>query len=85
MLEAETAERRQRLLGDLDKEKERLNGEVENLRTFEREYRARLKTYFEQQLAALDGGEPGSLQDGAPSAPRGRLRSLLGDDGDHQG
>jgi DivIVA domain-containing protein len=79
-LDAETAERRERLFGDLETERERLNGEVDNLRTFEREYRARLKTYFEQQLAALDGaGESASL-DGGSSAPRSRLKSLLGDD-----
>jgi DivIVA domain-containing protein len=79
-LDAETAERRERLFGDLETERERLNGEVDNLRTFEREYRARLKTYFEQQLAALDGaGESASL-DGGSAAPRSRLKSLLGDD-----
>lgn len=81
LLDAETAERRERLFGDLEQERERLNGEVDNLRTFEREYRARLKTYFEQQLAALDGaGESESLGDAGQSGPRSRLKSLLGDD-----
>jgi DivIVA domain-containing protein len=85
LLDAETAERRERLFGDLEKERERLNGEVDNLRTFEREYRARLKTYFEQQLAALDGaGESGTLGDAGSSAPRSRLKSLLGDDSSQQ-
>jgi DivIVA domain-containing protein len=79
-LDAETAERRERLFGDLETERERLNGEVDNLRTFEREYRARLKTYFEQQLAALDGAaEPASLEGGSTGS-RSRLKSLLGDD-----
>jgi DivIVA domain-containing protein len=74
MLDAETDERRSQLFGDLDRERERLGGEVENLRAFEREYRARLKSYFEQQLAALDGsGESGLSGE--------RLKSLLGDDG----
>jgi DivIVA domain-containing protein len=55
MLDSETAERRQQLFGDLEREKERLDGDVEDLRSFEREYRSRLKSYFQQQLAALDG------------------------------
>lgn len=85
LLDAETAERRERLFGDLEQERERLNGEVDNLRTFEREYRARLKTYFEQQLAALDGaGESESLGDAGQSGPRSRLKSLLGDDSPQQ-
>src|SRR3954468_6751005 len=76
MLDSETAERRQQLFGDLEKEKEKLNAEVENLRSFEREYRSRLKNYFQQQLSALDGsGESGILSDTDP-APK-RLKSLL--------
>jgi hypothetical protein len=55
MLDSETAERRQQLFGDLEREKARLDGDVEDLRSFEREYRSRLKSYFQQQLAALDG------------------------------
>jgi len=76
MLDSETEERRQRLLGDLDLEKERLNGEIDNLRSFEREYRARLKSYFEQQLSALDGSGEGGF---APGERSGSLSSLLGE------
>ena len=54
LLDSETAERRQQLFGELEKERDKLNGEVENLRSFEREYRARLKSYFSQQLEALE-------------------------------
>lgn len=80
MLDSETAERRHQMFGDLEKERDKLNGEVETLRSFEREYRSRLKTYFTQQLEALEG--TGSLE--APSTnevtgPK-RLRSILGDD-----
>jgi DivIVA domain-containing protein len=83
MLDSETAERREQLFGDLEREKVKLNGEVENLRSFEREYRSRLKTYFEQQLAALDGtGEAAQLEDHHEQRPAGRLRSLLGGDDD---
>jgi hypothetical protein len=84
MLDSETAERRQQLFGDLEKERDKLNGEVENLRAFEREYRSRLKSYFTQQLEALDGNGEGSsdnLGTSGEHAPK-RLKSLLGDEGD---
>ena len=55
MLDSETAERRQQMFGDLEKERDKLSSEVENLRSFEREYRSRLKSYFTQQLEALNG------------------------------
>ncbi len=57
MLDSETVERRAAVVGDLEKEKGRLNTEVESLRAFEREYRSRLKSYFTQQLAALDSND----------------------------
>jgi DivIVA domain-containing protein len=79
MLDSETAERRRQMFGDLEKERDKLNHEVEGLRSFEREYRSRLKSYFSQQLEALDtGAEPPSSGDQAP-APK-RLRSILGED-----
>jgi DivIVA domain-containing protein len=83
-LDAETEERRQQLLGALETEKQALNGEIENLRSFEREYRSRLKSYFEQQLDALnnggDGTRPAQPENAAepPSSGPGRLQSLLG-------
>lgn len=85
MLDSETAERRQQLFGDLEKEKDKLNGEVETLRSFEREYRSRLRSYFSQQLEALDNsGEGGNaaLATSDRHAPK-RLKSLLGDDADN--
>jgi DivIVA domain-containing protein len=79
MLDAETSERRAQLFGDLEKERDKLNLDVENLRSFEREYRSRLKTYFTQQLEALNGSaESAAPSDEAP-APK-RLRSILGED-----
>jgi len=80
MLDSETAERRRQMFGDLEKERDKLNGEVENLRSFEREYRSRLKSYFSQQLEALNTGAepPPSTGDETP-APK-RLRSILGED-----
>ncbi|HEX3221930.1 MAG TPA: DivIVA domain-containing protein, partial [Nocardioides sp.] len=53
-LDSETAERRTQLFGDLERERDALSHEVDNLRAFEREYRSRLKTYFSQQLEALE-------------------------------
>jgi DivIVA domain-containing protein len=87
MLDSETAERRTQLFGDLEKEQGRLNTEIENLRAFEREYRSRLKSYFNQQLAALETNEPSgagsnaasSLEGSSDPAPK-RLRSLLGEE-----
>ena len=69
-LDGETDARRRELLGELEKEKSRLDGEIDNLRSFEREYRSRLKSYFTQQLQALDGqGEGGDLSDPGEAAP----------------
>jgi DivIVA domain-containing protein len=79
MLDSETAERRQQLFGDLEKEKEKLAAEVENLRAFEREYRSRLKSYFQQQLATLEGSGEGGAAGSDSHAPK-RLKSLLGEE-----
>ncbi|WP_148614701.1 DivIVA domain-containing protein [Nocardioides rubriscoriae] len=78
MLDQETAERRTQLFGDLEKERDKLSIEVENLRSFEREYRSRLKSYFTQQLEALAGGGETASPDETP-APK-RLRSILGEE-----
>ncbi len=83
MLDSETSERRKVMFGDLERERDKLQAEVEGLRSFEREYRSRLKSYFSQQLQALDSNvesessAPPVAGDGA--APK-RLRSILGDE-----
>ena len=79
MLDSETAERRQQMFGDLEKERDKLNSEVENLRSFEREYRSRLKSYFTQQLEALNGSAETAAPTESHHAPK-RLRSILGED-----
>lgn len=80
MLDSETEARRKEIFGNLEKEKDTLNGEIEGLRSFEREYRSRLRSYFTQQLEALDGsGQAASLPIGQDSAPK-RLRSILGEE-----
>ena len=53
-LDTETAQRREQLFSALDRDRSTLAGEVESLRTFEREYRAELKDYFAKQLDALE-------------------------------
>jgi DivIVA domain-containing protein len=80
-LDSETAERRTQLFGDLERERDTLSHEVDNLRAFEREYRSRLKTYFSQQLEALEssGSADPSTQEAGLAQPK-RLRSVLGDD-----
>ncbi|MCW2836148.1 MAG: DivIVA family protein [Marmoricola sp.] len=81
-LDAETEAKRSELLGAIEQEKARLDGEVDTLRAFEREYRSRLKSYFTEQLQALDGlGEGGEVADPGDSR---RLRSVLGEPGDHE-
>jgi DivIVA domain-containing protein len=80
-LDSETAERRAQLFGDLERERDALSHEVDNLRAFEREYRSRLKTYFSQQLEALESSasaDPTTHEAGL-AQPK-RLRSVLGDD-----
>ncbi len=79
MLDSETAERRTQLFSDLEKERDKLGVEVENLRSFEREYRSRLKSYFTQQLESLQTpGDTVAPTDESP-APK-RLRSILGEE-----
>ena len=80
MLDAETAERRQQLFGDLEKERDKLSLDVENLRSFEREYRSRLKSYFSQQLEALQGSSETTAPTGDQAPAPKRLRSILGED-----
>ena len=80
MLDSETEAKRRELFGDLEREKVKLDADVENLRAFEREYRSRLKSYFTQQLEALDGrGDGGELPTGGSQQPK-RLKSILGEE-----
>lgn len=52
-LDDETNERRQAAVSTIDRERYELQREVEHLRAYEREYRARLKNYFQSQLDQL--------------------------------
>ncbi len=63
MSEAEAAQRSQISALDnekaaLEKQKTQIEHQIEDLRTFEREYRQKLKGYIEGQLKELDSSEP---------------------------
>ncbi|MDQ2882642.1 MAG: DivIVA domain-containing protein [Actinomycetota bacterium] len=54
-LERDAARKHAEILGSISQEKTVLEKKIDELRTFEREYRTRLKTYLESQLRELDG------------------------------
>ncbi|MGQ0774997.1 MAG: DivIVA-like cell division protein Wag31 [Pseudonocardiales bacterium] len=54
-LERDAQRKHTELLGAINQEKSALEKKIDELRTFEREYRTRLKTYLESQLRELDG------------------------------
>lgn len=54
-------------IGKVNQEKSALEKRIDELRTFEREYRTRLKTYLESQLHELDGRASAAPADGAPA------------------
>ncbi|MBA2445770.1 MAG: DivIVA domain-containing protein [Nocardioidaceae bacterium] len=79
--ETELSERRTQLFDKLESDRDNLARELEDLRAFEREYRSRLKSYFQSQLDALEGKtdsevpSPPSNDDETPRRPE----ELLGD------
>jgi DivIVA domain-containing protein len=66
-LERDAARKHTEILGSISQEKSVLEKKIDELRTFEREYRTRLKTYLESQLRELDGR--------ASAAPTDPMRS----------
>ena len=81
-LDEETNERRTAAVATIERDRYEIQREVEHLRAYEREYRARLKNYFQSQLDQISANEAGTsapVQEPVDAAPR-RLRSLLGDD-----
>jgi DivIVA domain-containing protein len=54
-LERDAQRKHTEVLGVINQEKTSLEKKIDELRTFEREYRTRLKTYLESQLRELDG------------------------------
>jgi DivIVA domain-containing protein len=66
-LEREAARKHTEVLGSINQEKTILEKKIDELRTFEHDYRTRLKTYLQSQLRQLDGA--------APAAPADPIRS----------
>jgi DivIVA domain-containing protein len=78
----EAEERQRRTLGDLERNRQVLERKVEELRSFEREYRARLKAYLENQLRELESRAPvaGRTPGAAGSADGGGQGAGAGQD-----
>ena len=57
-LERDAARKHTEILGALSQEKNTLEKKIDELRTFERDYRTRLKTYLDSQLQKLDERGP---------------------------
>jgi DivIVA domain-containing protein len=73
------AERKQNeIIGSITREKSVLEKKIEELRTFEREYRTRLKTYLESQLRDLDGRGSAAPSDARASTNGGYASSGYG-------
>ncbi|HZB47642.1 MAG TPA: DivIVA domain-containing protein [Mycobacteriales bacterium] len=72
------------IIGGLEQRKAALDKSIEGLRTFEREYRTRLKSYLESQLRDLDGR--GSAEPATVAAAAGYAGGYGGrGDGDGRG
>jgi DivIVA domain-containing protein len=73
------AERKQNeIIGSITREKSVLEKKIEELRTFEREYRTRLKTYLESQLRDLEGRGSAAPSDARASTNGGYASSGYG-------
>jgi DivIVA domain-containing protein len=66
-LERDAQRKHGEVLGALNSEKGTLEKKIDELRTFEREYRTRLKTYLESQMRELDGRGSAAPADGRSS------------------
>ena len=80
-LDDETNERRQAAVATIDRERYELQREIEHLRAYEREYRARLKNYFQSQLDQLAASDNSAASDPIPTPTDGRRART---DADHQ-
>ena len=71
-LQADAERKHSEIMGTINQQRTVLEGRLEQLRTFEREYRTRLKTYLESQLEEL--GQRGSAAPVDSSADTTRRR-----------
>ena len=67
-LDRDAQERHRQAMGSLAQQREELERRVDDLRTFEHEYRSRLKAYLEGQLRDLGGGASSGDELSAASA-----------------
>ena len=72
-LERDAARKHTEIIGSLSQEKSILEKKIGELRTFERGYRTRLKTYLDAQLRELGGNGVG-----APADPMRTQQGLVG-------
>jgi DivIVA domain-containing protein len=85
-LTQEAERKHNEIIGGLEQRKTTLEKRIEELRTFEREYRTRLKSYLESQLRDLEGrgsAEPATAAAGAGAYAGGY--SMRADAGDGRG
>lgn len=67
---ADTENTNRQRVAVLEQEQRQLEGKIDELRTFERDYRAQLKSYIQGQLSELDSGEQSGLTP-APASAQG--------------
>lgn len=81
-LDDETNERRQAAVATIERERYELQREIEHLRAYEREYRARLKNYFQSQLDQLAANEQSPAESATvPASGEGRRSKLSEESG----
>jgi len=61
-MEREAKQRHQEIMGNLEAKRSALHKHIEELKTFERQYRTRLKAYLESQLRDLTGRGEGVIE-----------------------
>ncbi|MEU6861343.1 DivIVA domain-containing protein [Glycomyces sp. NPDC046736] len=69
-MEMEAEQERQKVIGQLEDSRTSLLHNIEELKTFEREYRTRLKLYLESQLRDLNGQQSRSEDEAFEEAPQ---------------
>jgi DivIVA domain-containing protein len=77
-LERDAQRKHTETLGAISAEKVTLEKKIDELRTFEREYRTRLKTYLESQLRDLEGRGSAAPADSGPGRPQQAFAGSFG-------
>jgi DivIVA domain-containing protein len=75
-LERDAQRKHTEILGAISAEKSTLEKKIDELRTFEREYRTRLKTYLESQLRDLEGRGSAAPADTGPNSRQAYANSF---------